>query len=65
MIGLEWPMPESCRDCPLDHYYTLSGEARCRAGNATLAENFEDIGFEGRPSWCPLIDLSAWEDDLK
>ena len=50
-------MPEDCRDCPLEMYYMNSGETRCRAGNKILAENFKAIPFDGRPDWCPLVEV--------
>ena len=52
-------MPEDCRDCPLEMYYMNCGETRCRAENKILAENFKTIPFDGRPDWCPLIEVPA------
>ena len=50
-------MPEDCRDCPLEMYYMNSGETRCRARNKILAENFTTIPFDGRPDFCPLVEV--------
>ena len=52
-------MPESCRDCPLNTYYLNNGETRCRATNATLAENYKTISFDGRPECCPLVEIET------
>lgn len=60
--GME--MPEDCRECPLEQYYMNSGETRCRAGNKILADNFKTIPFDGRPDWCPLIEVPAPHGDL-
>jgi len=50
-------MPEDCRDCPLEMHYMNCGETRCRAENKILAENFKTIPFDGRPDWCPLVEV--------
>ena len=57
-------MPEDCRDCPLEMYYMNSGETRCRARNKILAENFKAIPFDGRPDWCPLVEVLVPHGDL-
>ena len=57
-------MPEDCRECPLEMYYMNCGETRCRAENKILAENFKTIPFDGRPDWCPLVDVPAPHGDL-
>jgi len=60
--GME--MPEDCRDCPLEMYYMNCGETRCRAENKILAENFKTIPFDGRPDWCPIVEVPAPHGDL-
>ena len=60
--GME--MPEDCRDCPLEMYYMNCGETRCRAENKILAEDFKAIPFDGRPDWCPLVEVPAQHGDL-
>ena len=50
-------MPEDCRECPLEMYYMNIGETRCRAENKILAENFKTIPFDGRPDFCPLVEV--------
>ena len=57
-------MPEDCRECPLEQYYMNNGDTRCRAGNKILAENFTTIPFDGRPDWCPLVEVPAQHGDL-
>ena len=52
-------MPEDCRECPLEMYYMNCGETRCRAENKILAENFKTIPFDGRPDWCPIVEVPA------
>lgn len=60
MVGIDMPMPKDCfigkRPCPL-----MDDDLNCTqqpgAGiYETYGEQFEN---------CPLIDLSAYEDDLK
>lgn len=60
MIAIDRPMPSSCEDCPCFH------DAAC------YAEGWrKSIGLdwferqEKREEWCPLIDLSKYEDDGK
>ena len=55
--GME--MPKECRECPLELYYVDCGETRCRVGNKILAKNFKVIQFDGRPDWCPLVEVPA------
>ena len=60
MIAIDRPMPSSCEDCPCFH------DAACYAGwfrNPTTLDWFERQ--EKREEWCPLIDLTQYEDDLK
>jgi len=57
-------MPEDCRECPLEMYYMNSGKTRCRARNKILAENFKAIPFDGRPDWCPLVEVPVPHGDL-
>ena len=52
-------MPEDCRECPLEQYYMNCGETRCRAENKILADNFKAIPFNGRPDFCPLVEVPA------
>ena len=60
--GME--MPKDCRECPLEQYYMNCGETRCRAENKILAENFKAIPFDGRPDFCPLVEVPAPHGDL-
>lgn len=60
MIALDRPMPKSCEKCPCFH------DAACYAEglrNPTTLDWFERQ--ERREDWCPLIDLSKYEDDCK
>ena len=55
MIGLEMPMPKSCAEC------RLTADGWCYA----VADQREPLDMKKRPDWCPLVDLSAYEDDLR
>jgi hypothetical protein len=53
-------MPKSCEDCPCFHDAACYAEG---ARNPTTLDWFERQ--ERREDWCPLIDLSKYEDDCK
>ena len=57
MIGLEMPMPASCAEC------RLMADGWCYAVDTEVLQ--PDIEGGKRPDWCPLVDLSAYEDDLR
>ena len=50
-------MPIECRVCSFLEFYNHTGETWCKAGNEILASGFKPIPFEGRPDWCPLVEL--------
>jgi len=55
--GME--MPADCRNCLMKQYETYYGQTWCRAdkSNRLLADNYKTIPFDGRPDWCPLIEI--------
>lgn len=58
--GME--VPKDCRSCSFQDYSFTTGETWCGVNNIVLAKNFEAIGFDGRPEWCPLVDLGKHGD---
>ena len=50
-------MPSECRKCFAMDYGTMTGETYCKVNGKTLAESYRPIGFDGRPDWCPLVEL--------
>ena len=50
-------MPSECRKCFMMDYGTMTGETYCEVNGKTLAENYRPIEFDGRPDWCPLVEL--------
>ena len=50
-------MPSECRKCFAMDYGTMTGETYCKVNGKTLAESYRPIGFDGRPEWCPLVEL--------
>lgn len=46
-----------------DYGYT-TGDTWCGVNDAVLARNFEPIKFDGRPDWCPLVELPGKHGDL-
>ena len=57
VIIKDMKMPEDCRVCPMQIYDSYSGETKCRAIDKILAEDYKTIPFDGRPEYCPLIEL--------
>lgn len=53
--GME--MPENCRECPFENYYSDTGKTVCMASLRVLAIGFGVISFDGRHSSCPLVAL--------
>lgn len=58
MVSLNIQMPASCKSCP------YKGERWCYLEVLRGMES-QEVPEEGRPDWCPLIDMSQYEDDLK
>lgn len=50
-------MPSECRKCFAMDYGTMTGETYCKVNGKTLAESYRPIEFNGRPDWCPLVEL--------
>ena len=50
-------IPKDCRECPLQAYYSSSGNTLCFPADKYLAEKYKPIGFEGRANWCPLVEV--------
>ena len=53
--GME--MPKDCRECRLMEYHSNLGETWCAPTVGLLAVNYKPIPFDGRPDWCPLVEL--------
>lgn len=45
-------MPSECWECPL-----IEGNTWCKSAGRVLAENYRPIQFDGRPKWCPLVEV--------
>lgn len=50
-------IPESCRECPFENYYSDTGKTVCMASLRVLAIGFGIISFDGRHSSCPIVAL--------
>ena len=50
-------MPKECRECYLLEYYEYLGETQCSVTRRMLAEREKPILFDGRPGWCPLVEV--------
>ena len=56
MIMIDMEMPEDCIDCPLCH--SEFGWCKLKEIIPVDDEVIEDWdGFNGRPKWCPLIEV--------
>ena len=49
-------MPKDCRECLMQVYYS-SGKTLCKPIDMILAEDYKPIPFDGRPKWCPLVEV--------
>lgn len=52
-------MPYECRMCPLCRYFSSVGVTQCMVTQATLAEDYKTIQFEGRHEKCPLVEVKG------
>jgi hypothetical protein len=50
-------IPKDCRECKFQDYGFTTGDTWCGVNDAVLARNFEAIKFDGRPEWCPLVEV--------
>ena len=57
-------MPECCRECPFENYYSDTGKTVCMASLRVLAIGFGIISFDGRHSSCPIVALPDKHGDL-
>lgn len=57
-------MPEDCRECRFQDYGSNTGDTWCGVNDVILAKNFRAIEFDGRPGWCPLVELPEHHGDL-
>ena len=53
--GME--MPTDCRECRLMEYLCSTGETWFVPAERILTIDFKPIPFDGRPDWCPLVEL--------
>ena len=58
MVAINIPMPASCSTCP------YKGARWCYLEVLRGMES-QEVPEEGRAEWCPLIDMSQYEDDGK
>ena len=61
-ILIDMDMPTDCRDCPMETYYSSTGETVCIASWEILAYPYQTIQFNGRPDWCPLREVVRCKD---
>ena len=57
-------MPKECRDCQMMAYYVNTGKTWCTPVNRILADKYKTISFDGRPNWCPLVEVKEPHGDL-
>ena len=60
--GME--MPTDCRECRLMEYHCSTGETWCAPAERILTVDFKPIPFDGRPDWCPLVEIKTPHGDL-
>lgn len=57
-------MPTDCRECPFNTYHSNCGETICWVNKESIASDYKPIHFDGRPKWCPLVELPEHHGDL-
>lgn len=57
IVVKDMEIPESCRECPFENYYSDTGKTVCMASLRVLAIGFGIISFDGRHSSCPIVAL--------
>lgn len=50
-------MPNDCRECPCQFFSPVTGETICDITDHVLAADWRAISFDGKPKWCPLIEV--------
>lgn len=60
--GME--MPNECRNCRMSVYHGNTGKTWCTPADAILAEGYKPIPFDGRPDWCPAVEVKEPHGDL-
>lgn len=63
MIAIDMEMPKGCEECKFRHWYR--GYNTCGINKGTISREWQHLSHDYKPSWCPLIDLTQYEDDLK
>lgn len=64
MIAIkDMTLPENCDACPCRQINLSRCQIVSKSTSHTTAG--KPIDQEKRPNWCPLIDMSQYEDDLK
>jgi len=54
--------PSECRLCPMLGYESDIGRTRCTITCRILSEHYKPIPFDGRPDWCPIVEMIHCED---
>lgn len=60
--GME--MPKDCRECRMMEYHERTGKTWCKPADGLLADTYRPIMYDGRPDWCPLVELPEHHGDL-
>lgn len=60
--GME--MPSECRNCRMSVYHGNTGKTWCTPADAILADGYRPVPFDGRPDWCPLVEIKTPHGDL-
>ena len=60
--GME--MPQDCRECCMAEYHINTGKTWCKPADGLLADTYRPIMYDGRPDWCPLVELPEKHGDL-
>jgi len=50
-------MPKDCRECRMMEYHERTGKTWCKPADGLLADTYRPIMYDGRPDWCPLVEI--------
>lgn len=52
-------LPDDCRECPMEQYYSYCGETRCEVNGMILAGDYRALSYDGRHEDCPLKEIKT------
>ena len=57
-------MPAGCHECILYEHQKYTGLPFCKAVGKRLVDDYKTRSYDGKPDWCPLVELPETHGDL-